>query len=399
MNLLRDISVAIQSLRANPLRAFLTLLGMAVGIAAVIYVVMLGEVARARIQESLDALGANVLDVRPGGSRMRGVSQAQSRESLTWEDAREVLATSRVIAEVVPAFSGSGQAEFRERNHQTRITGTLPTYAAVNKHVAALGRWFDDGDVARTERVAVLGSEVVEALFPTGNAVGEIISLNDIRFEIVGILETKGAGWSNPDDQIFIPLTTAQLRLFGVDHLTRMYAQVRDESSIQEAFFDIESVLRRNHQLRADQPNDFRIRKQDVFLATTQAANQEVASLILLIAMVSLVVGGIGIANVMLITVVERTREIGVRRAIGARRRDILGQFLVEAGVLAIVGGGIGVAGGLVLNHFALPPIANVPVEWIGYSLAICLSVGLASGLYPAVKAAHLDVIDAIRHE
>ena len=399
MGIWTDVPVALGSLRANPLRASLTLLGIAVGIAAVIYVVMLGEVAQARIRASLDALGANVLIVRPGSASSRGVRQTNDRESLTWQDARDIQATSAVISAVVPEFGGNGQAEYEALNHPTRITGTLPTYATVNKHPAVVGRWFDDDDVARIAQVAVLGSEVVQQLFGDGDAVGRTILLNDVRFEVVGVLETKGAGWSNPDDQIMVPLTTAQRRLFGADHVTQVYAQVKSEDAVQEAFFDIETVLRRNHRLRSDEPNDFRIRKQDVFLSTTQETNREVARLILMIALVSLVVGGIGIANVMLITVVERTREIGVRRAIGARRQDILTQFLVESATLGLLGGALGVAAGVALQKAALPSIADLPLAWIGWSFLICAGVGIASGLYPAVKASRLDVIEAIRHE
>lgn len=399
MQVFRDIPVAVGSLRGNPLRTFLTLLGISVGIGAVMYVVMLGEVAQARIRERLEALGANVLIVRPGNARMRGVSQSGARESLTWQDARDVVEESRVIREVVPEFSGNGQLEYQGRSHQTRITGTLPTYEEVNKHRAASGHWFRDADVGRSARVAVLGADVVQELFPNGDAIGEMVAVNDVHFEIVGVLESKGGGWRNPDDQVFVPLTTAQRRLFGADHITTMYAQVTSSSAVQEAFFDVETILRRNHRLRPDQDNDFRIRKQDVFLSTVQETNQEVARLILLIALVSLVVGGIGIANVMLISVVERTREIGVRRAIGARRRDIMGQFLVESGMLGVLGGVLGLAGGVVLTKFALPPIASFPLQWVVYSCLICIGIGVTSGLYPAVKAAHLDVIDAIRYE
>jgi putative ABC transport system permease protein len=399
MQIFRDIPVAVGSLRGNPLRTFLTLLGISVGIGAVMYVVMLGEVAQARIRERLEALGANVLIVRPGNARMRGVSQSGTRESLTWQDARDIVAESAVIREAVPEFSGSGQVEFQGRSHQTRITGTLPTYETVNKHSPTTGRWFRDSEANRSARVAVLGADVVQELFPNGDAIGEMVAINDVRFEIIGVLESKGGGWRNPDDQVFVPLMTAQRRLFGADHITTMYAQVQSSTVVREAFFDIETILRRNHRLRPDQDNDFRIRKQDVFLSTVQETNQEVARLILLIALVSLIVGGIGIANVMLISVVERTREIGVRRAIGARRRDIMGQFLVESGLLGVLGGLVGLLGGAILCKFALPPVASFPLQWVVYSCLICIAVGVTSGLYPAVKAAHLDVIDAIRYE
>jgi putative ABC transport system permease protein len=399
VQVVRDIPLALDSLRSNPLRSFLTLFGIAVGIGAVMYVVMLGEAAQASIRSRLEALGANVLIVRPGGSRMRGVSREGSRESLTVQDSRDIEARSRVIDEVVPEFSRGGLTEYQSRNHRTTIAGTIPSYGVVNKHHAARGRWFTEAEVNRIARVVVLGSDVVPELFPNEEAIGKTITLNDIRFEVIGILDSKGSGWRNPDDQVFVPITTAQQRLFGADHITTAYAQVTGDSAIQEAFFDIETTLRRNHRIPEGQPNDFRIRKQDVFLSTVQETNEEVARLIVLIAMVSLIVGGIGIANVMLISVVERTREIGMRRAVGARRRDILGQFLVESGVLGLTGGVIGLVGGAIYTRIALPAASALPMLWVGYSFLICASIGVASGLYPAAKASRLDVIEAIRHE
>lgn len=397
---LRDIPVALGSLRHNVLRTVLTLLGIAVGISAVMYVVMLGEVAQARIREQLEGLGANVLIVVPGGARMMGhVSSGQNWENLTEQDGRDILARSKVITSIVPEYSGGGQVEYQENNHQTRITGTLPSYGPVNKYETAEGRWFTDEEALRGQRVVLLGSDVVKELFPSGGAVGATITINDQRFAVLGVMQPKGGGWRNPDDQVFVPLSVAQQRLFGKDHVTSLWAQVKDEGAIEEAFFDIETTLRANHRLRDDQPNDFGIRKQDMFLSAVRDTNQEVARLILLIALVSLAVGGIGIANVMLVTIVERTREIGVRRALGAKRRDILTQFLVESMALGVFGGVLGVAAGAAINRFTLPQVATFPIHWIGYSFLICAGVGVMAGVYPAVKAAHIDVIDAIRYE
>jgi putative ABC transport system permease protein len=399
MSFVRDLRLALESLRHNPLRSTLTLVGIAVGIAAVLYVVTLGEAARARIEERLANLGANVLLVQPGSPRVRGVSQELGSENLTRKDAEDILAASEVVTAVVPEYSGSGQVEFGQANQRTRITGTVPAYETVNAFRPEVGEWFQDADVASLGRVALLGADVAKELFPEGGAVGETIAINDVRFRVLGVLASKGGGWRNPDEQVFVPLTTAQTRLFGVDHVTMLYAQVRDPASIQEAFFDIETVIRRNHRLRPDQPNDFRIRRQDVFLSAVQETNQDIAQLILLIALISLVVGGIGIANVMLISVFERTREIGVRRALGARRGDILRQFLVESAALSLFGGVLGVVCGAILNGVTLAPEGSIPLPWIGYSFGICAGVGILSGLYPAVKAAHLDVIDALRYE
>jgi putative ABC transport system permease protein len=396
----RDLPVAVDSLRHNVLRSVLTLLGIAVGITAVLYVVMLGDVAQARIRAQLESLGANVLLVFPGGAHMHGgVSAGVSWQNLTEKDGRDILARSKVIAAVVPEYSGNAQVQFQDLNQNTRITGTLPDYEQVNKYITAEGRWFTEEEAMRGQRLAVLGSDVVKELFPNGGAVGSTITIKDLRFTVVGTLPPKGSGFRNPDEQVFVPLATAQQRLFGADYVSMLWAQVKNPGAIQEAFFDIESTLRSNHRLRDDQPNDFGIRKQDTFLAAMRDTNQEVARLILFIAFVSLVVGGIGIANVMLVTIVERTREIGVRRAIGAKRGDILRQFLIESAVLGILGGVIGVAGGALAGRFTLPQLAAFPYQWVGYSFLICAGVGIVAGLYPALKAAHIDVIDAIRYE
>jgi putative ABC transport system permease protein len=198
---------------------------------------------------------------------------------------------------------------------------------------------------------------------------------------------------------VFVPLTTAQERLFGVDHVNTILAQMESSEDYEEALFDIETILRRNHRLREEQDNDFRVRRQDFFLATIQETNEELADFIILIALVSLVVGGIGIANVMLVSVTERIREIGIRRAVGANRMMIITQFLIEAVVLGITGGVIGILGGTAFNHLVIGTELILPWVWIGYSILICMAIGVVAGLYPAIRAANIDVIEALRYE
>jgi putative ABC transport system permease protein len=212
-------------------------------------------------------------------------------------------------------------------------------------------------------------------------------------------LESKGESWFNPDDQIFIPLTTAQERMEGKDHLSSILAQLDDAEDYEEALFDIETTLRRNHRLRADQENDFRVRRQDFYLSTIQDTNKELADFIILIALISLVVGGIGIANMMLVSVTERTREIGIRRAVGANRLMIMTQFLVEAVTLGFAGGIVGIAGGMIINIVVVGEEMIMPWLWMFNSVLICMAIGIMAGMYPAFRAANVDVIEALHHE
>jgi len=399
MLFLENIKMALQSLRGNPLRSILTLIGIAAGIAAVLYVVILGEITKARINSQLESLGTNVLMIRPSHGHHRGIATSASVINLTWDDAREIENNSEVITSSIPVASRNASVEFLDKNLSVRITGSTPGYFVVNNEKLTSGSFFNDGHLQERSRVCVMGATTAEELFGGRAPVGEAIFINSKRFEVVGLLKSKGESWSSPDEQIFIPLTTAQERIFGIDHLNQIHAQLRDAESYDEALFDIETILRTNHRLRSDQDNDFRVRRQDFFLSTVQETNVELANFIILIALVSLIVGGIGIANMMLVAVTERTHEIGLRRAIGARRRVVIVQFLIEAAVLGIIGGLLGIGGGLGAHRLMLGQEMIVPWVWVMYSLVICTSIGVMAGMYPAYRAANINVIDAIRYE
>ena len=399
MIILENIQMALQSLKTNPLRSALTLTGIAVGIGAVLYVVILGNITQQRINDRLESLGSNVLLIRPGYSHMRGVRTAQNVINLKWDEAKEIKTTSDVIIAAVPRYTGQGVAEFKDQNWSTRVTGTTPEYETVNNDHPIEGRFFSEDELNRRARVCLLGATVHEKLFGNLSPIDESILINSKRFTVIGLLGSKGESWHNPDNQVFIPLTTAQERLYGVDYLSSILAQMRSADDYDESLFDIETILRRNHRLRPDEDNDFRVRRQDLYLSTVRETNLEIANFIIIIALVSLIVGGIGIANVMLVTVTERTREIGLRRAIGAKKFHILTQFLVEAVILGIIGGILGIAGCMGFNYFFTGSGLNVPLDWIGYSFIICSGIGSIAGLYPAVQAANKNVIDALRYE
>lgn len=399
MIILENVLVAFQSLRANPLRSILTLIGIAVGIAAVLYVVVLGEITQQRINERLESLGSNVLQIRPGYSHRGGVRTGEDEINLEWKDAVTIERESDVITVTVPTLSTQGIAEYMGENWSTRITGTTEQYETVNNEVPIQGRFFTREEMERRARVCLIGATVHENLFGDASPIGESILINSSRFTVIGLLGAKGESWSNPDDQIFAPLTTVQERLAGVDHLSSILAQMRDANDYDEALFDIESILRRSHRLRPDQENDFRVRRQDFYLSTIQETNQEIADFIIVIALVSLVVGGIGIANMMLVSVTERTREIGIRRATGAQRSHILTQFLVEAAALGVVGGVLGILSGTTFNVLYIGEGVILPTRWIIYSFCICAGIGTLAGIYPAIRAANENVIDALRYE
>jgi len=390
---------SLQSLKANPLRSILTLIGIAVGIAAVLYVVALGEITQRSIKERLESLGSNVLIIRPGYSHHRGIRTGVNVVNLTWDDAKEISSSSNTILITIPVSSDQAVTEYQDKTWSTRVSGTTPEYISVNNDKLVEGRYFTANELEQRSRVCILGATVHEKLFGDQSPIGESIYIKSKRFLVIGLLGAIGESWSSPDDQIFMPITTAQERLFGVDYLSSILTQMRSAKDYDEALFDIEMILRRNHRLRPDQDNDFRVRRQDLFLSTIQETNQEIADFIIIIALVSLVVGGIGIANVMLVSVTERIREIGIRRAIGARKLHIILQFLTEALILGLFGGIFGIIGGTIFNIINIQAGFILPLKWLLYSFMICAGIGIFAGLYPALRAANENVIDALRYE
>jgi putative ABC transport system permease protein len=398
------IVVAFQSIRANKLRAVLTMLGIIIGVGAVITMVALGSGAQKAVEERIAALGANVLTVFAGQGRFGGI-RITDQTILSTDDYEALVRDATQLQAVVPEMQQSLQVKYGNQNSNVNIVGTTPNYIQVRNYTVPNGRMFTSGDDEARQRYAVLGAAVPRMLGANPAAmINQTIQIRGINFEIIGILSEKGAagGWGNPDEQVLIPLQTAKYRVFGSDRLRSMSVQVADGVPIEQGMVDLERVLRREHKIRPGQENDFTIRNQQDLLATQQQTTQVFTTLLASIAAVSLLVGGIGIMNIMLVSVTERTREIGVRKALGATRGNIMLQFLVEALALCLVGGGLGV----LLGIGAAITLARV-MQWntlispaaVTIAFGFSALVGLFFGLWPARRAARLDPIVALRYE
>jgi len=405
MNFKESLLTSLSALLSNKLRSLLTMLGIIIGVAAVITMIAIGEGSQQAVMERIQALGSNLLFISPGAQRGGGatVIQTGTSQRLKLSDAEAIEVGSTAILAVVPELNRQAQVKYENRNWNTRVVGTTPEYELVRNFFVVDGRYFTHSEEKAASKVAVIGFTIVENLFPTQDPVGKLIRLQGMTFEVIGVLESKGqSGFQNPDDQIIVPLTTAQRRLFGVDHLSQVTVQVLDQAHSDTAFYDIERVLRRAHKLREDQDNDFSIRNQADIIATFQETQQTFTFLLAGIAAVSLLVGGIGIMNIMIVSVTERTREIGVRKAIGARKRDIMTQFLIESITLSIVGGFLGIVLGVVASYLIstygnLTPM--ISLQSIVVSFVFASFVGVFFGMYPAWKASESNVIDALRYE
>ncbi|HKC41042.1 MAG TPA: ABC transporter permease [Gemmatimonadales bacterium] len=404
MLLTEIFQVALQAIRANKLRSFLTMLGIIIGVGAVITMVALGSGAQKAVQARIQALGPTLLSLYPGQAFRGGIAFDQ-RVSLMVDDYKALASDARYVKAVVPELTRNMQVKRVGQNINVSVVGTTPNYIQVKNYTMTAGRMFTAGEDESRRGYAVLGSAIPEMFNANPVAmIGQQIQIRGIPFEIIGVLSMKGSGggFGNPDEQILIPLQTARYRVMGTDRLRSITVDAADLSKMTLAMIEIERVLRREHKIRPGAENDFQIRNQADVLATFQETTETFTYLLAGIAAVSLLVGGIGIMNIMLVSVTERTREIGVRKALGATKNHILLQFLIEALVLCVLGGLIGVMFGT-LGAVALSALkhwnTSISIFAVFLSFVFSAIVGLFFGIWPARRAASLDPIVALRYE
>jgi putative ABC transport system permease protein len=397
------LRVAFQSIHANLFRAALTMLGIIIGVGAVIAMLAAGAGAQKRIDEQISALGANILQVT--ASRFFSMGVARNQLTLRIDDVDALRKDARYLDAVVPELQGRGQLKLDNRNTNSRLIGTSIDYPVLFGYRLAHGRFFTDEEDQGRRRVVVVGADIpLELDIAPERLLGQRISVNSQPFEVIGILDNVGAGsqGQSPDTSALIPLRTAEQRVLGSTRLDNISVRVRSDATLERAMVDIERVLRREHRLLPGQANDFAIVDRREFLQTQQEAQQTFTLLLASIAGVSLLVGGIGIMNIMLVSVTERTREIGIRMALGATRFNVMLQFLVESVTLCLLGGMLGIAFGASVAHM-LSNLAGwevfVSPESVMLAFAFSVGVGLFFGIWPARRASRLNPIEALRYE
>jgi len=404
----QTLRVAMRALGRNKMRTFLTALGIIIGVGAVIAMVSIGEGAKRGIQDRFNAMGTNLLFVSPGGQRVAGVHyQAGSRTTLKEGDATAIIEYCDAVKAISPSVNSRGQVVYGNRNWNTSIQGTGADYPEIRSWPVEYGNYFDYAQVRAAAKVVVLGSEVALNLFEDEDPIGKIIRVKMIPFRVIGVLKAKGesGGWGNRDDQICVPYTTCMRRLAGIDYLNSIDVSAVSAERTDEAQRQIESLLRDRHRIQLGASDDFTVRNMADIAESAAEATQMMTILLGSIASISLLVGGIGIMNIMLVSVTERIREIGIRMAVGARERDILLQFLTEAIVLSLLGGLIGIGFGYgtskLLHKVQMFSQFQTVVSIGSVLLAFLFSatVGVFFGFYPARKASKLDPIEALRYE
>ena len=403
MTALMLLKVAIRSLLANKLRSFLAVLGIIIGVGAVIAMLSIGAGARESMVSRLESMGTNLLMVRPGQRGGPGGVRSVMQQTLTPEDARAILEEVPDIYAVAPVVQGRAQVKYFDENANINVVGTSTTYFEARNFQLAQGRKFTDGELDNLARVAIIGPTTAENLLGADDPLSATIKVDGLNFRVIGVTVAKGdQGWFNPDDQVIIPFTTAMQVLIGTDYLNEISIQGETGSDLNVIQESITELLRTRHKLAPETENDFNVSNQAEMLSFMTAITTTLSVLLASIGGISLVVGGIGIMNIMLVTVTERTREIGIRKAIGARESDIMRQFLFESIVMSTIGGIIGVMVGVGVSSL-LPLVADiypvVQVQSVILSISFATAIGVFFGYYPARRAARLNPIDALRYE
>ena len=406
MNGTNLIKIAVRALANNKLRGFLTMLGIIIGVASVITMLAIGQGSKRSIQAQISEMGSNMIMIHPGADVRGGVRQdASAMETLKLQDYEDIVDETRFVSAVSPSVNSSGQAIYGANNAPTTVYGISPDYLEIRRYKVEDGDMFTEQDIQTAAKVCVVGKTVVDNLFPDGsNPVGKVIRFQKLPFRIVGVLESKGYNsmGMDQDDLILAPYTTIQKKVLAITHLQGITCSALKEEYTDQAIDEISEILRRNHKLKESDDDDFTIRSQQELSTMLTSTTDMMTVLLAAVAGISLLVGGIGIMNIMYVSVTERTREIGLRMSVGARGVDILSQFLIEAILISITGGLIGVIIGCGAS-WVVKSVAHWPIfiqPWsVFLSFAVCTVTGVFFGWYPAKKAAQLDPIEAIRYE
>ena len=406
MNTTNLLKIALRALANNKLRGFLTMLGIIIGVASVITMLAIGQGSKRSIQAQISEMGSNMIMIQPGADMRGGVRQdASAMETLKLQDYEDIVNETRYVSATSPSVNSSGQAIYGANNAPTTVYGISPDYMEIRRYEVEDGDMFSDQDVQTAAKVCVIGKTVVDNLFPGGeNPVGKVIRFQKLPFRVVGVLKSKGYNsmGMDQDDLILAPYTTIQKKILAITHLQGITCSALKEEYTDQAIDEISEILRRNHRLRETDDDDFTIRSMQELSTMLTSTTDIMTTLLAAVAGISLLVGGIGIMNIMYVSVTERTREIGLRMSIGAKGMDILAQFLIESILISVTGGLIGVLFGvgaaLIVNVVAHFPIYIQPWSVL-LSFVVCTVTGVFFGWYPATKAAQLDPIEAIRYE
>jgi putative ABC transport system permease protein len=407
MNITNLFRISLKALSSNKFRALLTMLGIIIGVAAVIAMLAIGQGSKKSIQDEISKMGSNMMMAQPGADMFQGGARmaASATKTMVIEDYNAIKAQSNYLSAISPLVNANGQSIYGSKNWPVGMQGVNQDYIAIRKYGIQNGRVFTDREIATSAKVCLLGQTVVDELFGEGaDPVGKSIRYNKIPFEVIGVLTEKGENGmgQDQDDVLLAPYTTVQKRVVAITYLNGIYCSTINEDVTQKAKAELENILRVQHKIKEGEADDFNVRSQQEMLTMFSSTSTVMTILLAVIAGISLIVGGIGIMNIMFVSVTERTREIGLRMAVGARGLDIMTQFLIEAIMISMVGGVIGVALGIG-SSYIIKNMLNWPIvitsTSIVLSFAVCTFTGVFFGWYPAKKAAGLDPIDAIRYE
>ncbi len=407
MNVINLFKIALRAIAANKLRSFLTMLGIIIGVASVIAMLAIGQGSKQSIQANIAEMGSNMIMIRPGQDKGPGGARGDASEmqSLKLKDYETLCEQAKYLAAISPSVSASGQFIYGNNNTPSTVYGISPDYMEIRRLKVEDGEMFTEDDIKTSAKVCLIGKTVADNLFPDGqDPVGSVIRYKSIPLRVIGVIKAKGYNsfGMDQDDMVLAPYTTVMKRILSITYLQGINASALTEDMTDQAIDDISELLRQNHKIKEGDEDDFTIRSQQEMMQMMNSTSDTMTILLLVVACISLVVGGIGIMNIMYVSVTERTKEIGLRMSVGARGIDILNQFLIESVLLSVTGGLIGVLVGvgvaLGINVFAHWPIQIQPWSVL-LSFAVCSATGIFFGWYPAKKAASLDPIEALRYE